>query len=121
MNDESEAAKRLMRLLAADFRYAETVDDTIWLDHPRTANGRVIFYPHGQVSSIGNDEFAQVWLDDPALFERYMATVLPTRRRDRLAAWGDDIITWTVFGVMMGVMWLMLSWVTGVVRGWWSG
>jgi len=121
MDEDSEAAKRLMRLLAAGFRYAETVDDTIWLDHPRTANGRVIFYPDGQVSSIGKDEFAQVWLHDRALFERYTATVLPTRRRDRLAAWGDDIITWAVFAIIMGSVWLTLCWIIGLVRGWWNG
>jgi hypothetical protein len=121
--DDSEAAKRLMRLLIAGFRYVEAVDGSIWLNHPRSENGRVIFYPDGQVSSLrsGDDEFYQIWLEDTDLFERYVATLKPTRKRDRLFAWGDDIITWTMFLILIAVVAGVMQWVSGAVGDWWNG
>ncbi len=121
--EESEAAKRLMRLLIAGFRFSQKVDDTIWLDHPREENGRVIFYSDGQVSAldIRRDEFGYMELADQTLFDRFMTSVKPTRRRDRLRAWADDIIIWTVFVAMMGTLWLVLWWLQTVVRDWWRG
>ena len=121
--EESEAAKRLMRLLIAGFRFSQEVDHKIWLDHPRTENGRVIFYPDGQVSALDahRDDFGYMDLKDRPLFDRFMTSVRPARRRDRLRAWADEIINWFFLAVFLGSLWLVMWWLSKVINEWWRG
>ena len=80
-----------MRLLIADFRYQQCVDETIWLDHARRANGRVIFYPDGAISSVEHDEFATITMDEPYRFNDFMRFIKPATRVERFHDWANPI------------------------------
>lgn len=82
-----------MRLLIADFRYHQCVDDTIWLDHAHRANGRVIFYPDGLISSIDHREFATITMGEGERFNAFMRFVKPATRVERFHDWAEPFYT----------------------------
>ncbi|MGY4398212.1 hypothetical protein ACVWZA_003416 [Sphingomonas sp. UYAg733] len=96
---------RLIRLLIADFRYKEAVDGTVWLDHARRENGRVIFYPDGMIVSIEHNQFDRIEIEETGRFNDFMRFIKPATRWERFMDWMDPVITTGCLILLLAISW----------------